>query len=192
MCGTRNARWQLLYLGLLVGELHIHRVDTRSIHLGSDLLFAEGVTSPTVYASATILPSVSLQWQASTSTPVNLLPVAQSGTVQWGTGGLFDQSYTSTGATSCSILVYGFWGGSLGDPDNVSRNPYTPWALGTPILWDSNATWGPLPAAYVFEQQHFEPPLIFPPQTVPFDGYKWYLTCGNAYQSKTIWMYGVR
>lgn len=152
----------------------------------------EGVTSPTVYATATILPSVSLQWQASTSTPVNLLPVAHSGTVQWGTGGLFDQSYTSTGATSCSILVYGFWGGSLGDPDNVSRNPFTPWALGTPILWDSNATWGPLPAAYVFEQQHFEPPLIFPPQTVPFDGYKWYLTCGNAYQSKTIWMYGVR
>ena len=69
---------------------------------------------------------------------------------------------------------------------NTNFNPNAvPPLIQQRVLWDSNV-YGPYPNSYLFATLYFGAVSL----AGEFEGYKWFLTCWNAYESKTTVMYG--
>ena len=151
--------------------------------------FSPQGTQTTAVANATIIPRVTVAWVAkTTSTGNNWQEIPNGGSVTWSasSNAPFDQFYTSSGANNCSILSSGFTGNILNDHQNPDFNPNTPPPLfAQTVLWNSNV-YGPYPNSYLFATFYFGAA----PLAGEFEGYKWFLTCWNAYESKTTVMYG--
>jgi hypothetical protein len=145
-------------------------------------------------ARVRITQYVSAEWRVNTtSTFGQTIQIPDGGLVTWEIDALFDQTAVGIGADECDVESYGYTGTILLDGDNVNHNFQVSGSFSPQWLWSNMATWGVhMPSYFPFGAFVVGDPHNSPIDLPYADGYKWKLTCRNADETKTTFMYGTR
>lgn len=157
----------------------------------------------TLVAGGLLKRRIFLGWRAkTTSTNMQWQEMPNGHTITWSVpaNASFDQQHWSDGADSCEVQSYGWLGNPSWDPDNPNPNAYAqpmffnsaPYANEPSPLWNSGY---PFAASYTYATFYYGDSNAYPNPiglvTMPYNGYKWRLTCRNAEGvSETRVMYG--
>lgn len=147
-------------------------------------------TQTTAVANGFIRRTVKPYWVASTTSTggssqnLSWQTISNGGLVTWSAAANapFDQYNTSSGADSCQVKSYGYYGNFNNDRDNPAFSVLASPNFVQNKLWDSDPGF---PTYYRFATFYFGTP------PAPYEGYKWLLICTNTdgETQKTV-MYG--